>query len=273
MNRGLVLKAVREVWPVTLGLGLALLAIEAVLAYVLPTFQQQFSQQIMQLQFAQTLIKALLGTDMGKGEPMGPEMITAIAWVHPVVLALVWAHAIVVCTRVPAGEVDRGTIDVLLGLPVSRWELFLSDTAVWLASGAVLMGAALAGNLYGASRVTGSSTPGLGRLVIALADLFCLYLAVGGLAWLMSALSDRKGRAMAAVFILVVGSFLLNYLAQFWRPAERLAFLGVLNYYRPLFVLRDGAWPLRDMAVLGGVGAALWLAAGIVFARRDLCTV
>ncbi len=273
MNRGLCLKAAIELWPITLGFGLALFLIEGVLAYVLPTFQQQFAQQLTQLQFAQTFVKALLGADMGKNAPMGPEMILSIVWVHPVVLALVWAHAILACTRVPAGEVDRGTIDVLLGMPVSRWDVYRSETAVWLTSGVLLMGAAIAGNMLGASRVTGSATPDFARSGIVLANLFCLYVAAGGLAWLMSALSDRKGRAMTIVFILVITSFLVSYLAQLWQPAERLAFLSVLNYYRPLFVLRDGVWPLRDMGVLVGVGAALWLTGGIVFARRDLCTV
>jgi hypothetical protein len=31
--------------------------------------------------------------------------------------------------------------------------------------------------------------------------------------------------------------------------------------------------PWRDMGILVGVGLVLWIAAGIVFARRDVCTV
>ena len=62
-------------------------------------------------------------------------------------------------------------------------------------------------------------------------------------------------------------------LAQFWEPAEKVAFLGILDYYRPLFIMRDGVWPLRDMAVLLGAAAVLWTAAGVLFARRDVCTV
>jgi len=31
-------------------------------------------------------------------------------------LALTWAHALLCCTRVPAGDVDRGTADILFGL-------------------------------------------------------------------------------------------------------------------------------------------------------------
>ena len=73
--------------------------------------------------------------------------------------------------------------------------------------------------------------------------------------------------------MIVVASFLLNYLSQFWQPAQDIAFLGMLRYYRPLFILRDGTWPLRDMMVLLGAGAVLWIAGGVIFSRRDLSTL
>ena len=126
INRGILLKSAREVLPITLLLGGLLMLVQAVLAYVLPTFSAQFSSQMLRVEFVRNLIQAMLGTDMAEG--VGPQLFVAMPWVHPVVLALVWAHAIIVCTRVPAGEVDRGTIDVLLGLPVSRWWLYVTET-------------------------------------------------------------------------------------------------------------------------------------------------
>ena len=38
-------------------------------------------------------------------------------------------------------------------------------------------------------------------------------------------------------------------------------------------VLGNGAWPWRDMGVLLVSGGAMWLMGGMMFARRDLCTV
>ena len=106
-------------------------------------------------------------------------------------------------------------------------------------------------------------------------NLYCLYAAVGGLALLISALSDRRGRAVATVFGILLGSFLLNFLAQFWEPAETLALLSFLHYYKPLPMVQAGGsgLPLGDMAVLMGFGVVAWVAGGIWFARRDICTV
>jgi hypothetical protein len=271
MNRGLMLRALREMWPATLVLGLLLFGVEAMLAFTLPKFGGQMSQQWLQLDFARGIVQAMLGTEVG--DTIGAQMFQSIAWVHPVPLALVWAHAIMSCTRVPAGEVDRGTIDVLLGLPVSRWEVFLSETIVWLAFGTLILIAALAGNLVGGLALSPQQRPELAPGLIVLANLFCLYASVGGLSWLISSASDRRGRAMTIVFLLLLSLFLLNYLAQFWQPLEKIVFLSPLHYHRPVRVLGSGVWPWHDMAILLTMGGAMWLAGGIVFARRDLCTV
>ena len=271
MNRGLLLRALRESWPATLVIGLVLMGVEALLAFVLPKFSAQLTQEWLQIDLVRGIVQAMLGTEIAGR--IGPPMFQAIAWVHPVALALLWAHATISCTRVPAGEVDRGTVDVLLSLPVSRWELFFSETAVWLFCAAVVLLAGLAGNLLGSLALPADQRPEVGRLLIVLSNLFCLYAAVGGFAWLVSSLSERRGRAMTTVFLVLLALFLLNYLAPFWQPLERVVFLSPLHYHRPVSILAGGAWPWRDMGILLGAGAAMWLAAGVVFARRDLCTV
>jgi len=190
-----------------------------------------------------------------------------------VVFAITWAQAAVVCTRVPVGEVDRGTIDVLLGLPVSRRELFFSETAVWLASSLVLFGMALLGAFLGGLAVDAPLRAPVGRMAMAATNLWMVYLVVGAGAWLASAASDRRGRAIGWVLVLVLGSFLLNYLAQLWDPAKRVWFLSVLRYHRPVEVMRGAGFPWRDVVVLAVVAAGLWGLAGWVFSRRDLSTV
>jgi ABC-2 type transport system permease protein len=271
MNLGVMHKAAIEIWPTTLLCGVLLLGAEAVLAYVIPTFQAQFSESLMQIRFLQDFVGAMLGVRVG--QRLGPEAFMAFPWVHPVVLALVWAHALLCCTRMPAGEVDRGTADVTMTLPVTRWNILVSETVVWLLAGLIVLALGLAGNELGGRYVETVHRPDRYRTLLVLANLFCLYLAVGGLSWLVCAASNRRGPAMTVVFVLLLASFLLNFLAQFWEFAERISFLGVLDYYRPLFILRDGTVPWRDIGILVGAAGAQWVAAGIVFDRRDVCTV
>ena len=270
MNRGVLLKTLREVWLATLLFGLGLFVFEALLAFVFPTFFDEMAGPLLNLPFFRNILRALLGAEIG--DSLGPKVLGSLAWVHPIALVIVAGHEIVFCTRVPAGEVDRGTMDVLLALPVSRWEMYFSETALWLGTGVVVLLMGLAGCLLGGLTVAPENRTEISLLVIIVANLFCLYLAVGGLAFLVSTLSERRGRAIAVLFALVLSSYFLNVLAQYWDFAEKIAFLSVLHYYKPFAIMQDSTWPVKDILILAGCGAVLWTAGGIVFARRDICT-
>ena len=97
MNHGIVLKSARELLTPTLLLGGAIMLAEAILGYVLPTFAKQLVGDLAAMPFLQNVFKALVGTELTGGA--GPEIFTAVAWVHPVPLALIWAHAAMSSTR------------------------------------------------------------------------------------------------------------------------------------------------------------------------------
>jgi hypothetical protein len=273
MNRGVLIKSFREVAPVTALFGLLLLVFEAVLTFVLATFQKQFSQQLMELPFVQNLVRAFIGAEQQQAGMFGPDMFAALPWAHPAVLALVWGHAIVTCSRMPSGEVDRGSIDVLLGLPVSRWRLYLTDSLATGASAAFVVAMVYAGNLIANGRIEPALRQSPGRLAIAAVSLLALHFSVGGLAWMCSALSNRRGRAIGAAFVVAVAWLLINTVGQLWEPARRLVHASVLHYHEPLAILRTGDWPHGNLLVLLGVAAGCWSIGGIVFSRRDLLTV
>ena len=269
--RGLFTKSLYEVWLTTLLFGFALLAVKALLTYVLPQIYGGLDGVFDQIPFAKSMLTALLGTELG--DEITARTMQAFLWVHPVVLALVWAHEIALCTRMPAGEIDRGTIDVLLGLPVSRRAVYFCESTVWLVSGLFILLMGFLGHRLTAPAMPPEMRPDLSHALLVIANLYCVYVAVGGIAFLVSALSDRRGRAMAIVFGIVLASFLLNFVAQFWEPARQIAFLGVMEYYQPAQILQSGDPPFQDVAVLLLVGGSAWILGGEVVARRSICTV
>ncbi|HUU84270.1 MAG TPA: ABC transporter permease subunit [Phycisphaerae bacterium] len=270
MIRGLIGKTVREVWLATLIFAAGMFAFEAVLAWVLMEFHEDLAGQWLQIDFIQKMFKGLVGAEIGDG--FNFSHLGVVAWVHPVILALLWSQAITFCTRVPAGEIDRGTIDVLLGLPVSRWRVYLCESFVGSICGGLMVAAGLAGFLVGSMTIPADSRLDAGHMVVVAVNCGCLCAAVGGLSFLISSVSERRGRAVAVVVGIVMASFLLNFLAQFSEPARQASFLSMMTYYKPLLILRDAAWPVRDMVVLAMMGLATWLAGGVLFSRRDICT-
>ena len=267
MNIGLLQKAAREVWAATLAFALGLFVFELLLGLILPVFEKEFSQVFGQVGFLQRIIAALLGTKIGQVTPA--TALGLLGWVHPLVLALVWAHAIVVCSRFPAGEVDRGTIDVLMSLPVTRTTVFLSEAAAFVLASLFIAATGLVGNLLG-EWISGMDRPGSPRtLSMITLNLYLLALAVGGITSLLSAACDRRGRTMGIAFGVLVASLFLSSLSAFNDVIDKLSVISLLSYYRPFGVLHDGAFPVQDMLVLASVAAGTWFLGWLMILRRD----
>jgi len=271
VNGALIRRTVRETWAL-----LAVAVAGVVVFEVLFAVAIEHSIEGMHLTvdripaFARRFLAVLAGTEV---EPyLTPNGMMAVGFSHPIVHAILWGFAIATSTRVMAGEIDRGTADLLLSLPVRRGALYSSVSLVVAGSGAVLglsmwAGAALAEYGFGRGPFA------LARLTVVSINLFAVYVAVSGGALLISAASTRRGAAVGWCVGALLASFVLNFLAAFWPPAQRVAFLGVLEYYRPLPIVVRGEWPVADVAVLAGAGLAAWAAGGIVFTRRDIRVV
>ena len=270
INIGLIRRALRELLPTTLLCASLLALISGLLAYALPQFQARVIQRAMPPAFAQ-MRSAMLGVDATGGGIA--DVAFSIAWAHPVVLILLLTQGIIACTRVPAGEIERGSIDMLMGLPISRRELFLSETVAWLIGGVVMLGAVYAGSFVGAQFIKPEYRPHWGKLWMVLVNLGFVYGLAGAGAMLASSLSDRRGRAILIVLVVCVGSLLMNFLELVWEPAKQFSFLSFLHYYRPIGMLMNGKWPVRDLGILGGIALALWMTAGAVLSRRALTTL
>ena len=93
------------------------------------------------------------------------------------------------------------------------------------------------------------------------------------MAFLLSAVSDRRGRAIGVMFAVLLVSFLLNFLAQFLESARSFSVLSVIEYYRPAEIIRTQQFPIENMATLLILAVCTWLAGGMIFARRSICTV
>lgn len=271
MNRGIIIKSIYETGLLTLLCGTGVLIFEIFLVYVITTYQELLTGELMQIEYIRNMMESLVGTELPPG--VGPSAFGTIVWVHPLILIITWTHAIALLTRLPAGEVDRGTIDLLLSLPLSRRSLYVSETFVWVVSGAFLMAMLLLGNVLGHQLAPSEDPPGLIRSAGVALNFYALYLAVGALALFISTMSDRRGRAIGGTFAVVASGFLWNFIGPYWEPADRFSFLSPLSYYRPVSILQDGIFPTTDLAILLAVALFFWTAGAATFIRRDICTV
>lgn len=271
MNLGLLRRFARDAAPLAALLIAATILFETVfLVFV----REVLSQALLDLarvwgrnellrQVQMTMLGADLGTDFSATALM------TIAFSHPLMYTFMWALALTLGTRF-AAEVDRGTADLLLPLPVSRCGIYITQTAVLVTTLAAISLAPLAGAFLGSRWIMLREPLDLGRLALLVPNLFALNLAIAGLAMLCGSCFYRRGPAVGIVLGLLLTSFLLEFLAPFWAPARRLTVIGAIHYYRPLPVVRTGNLPLGDWGVLLTAGLAAWLLGLWRFARRDV---
>jgi len=209
-------------------------------------------------------ISSFVGTDLALASSRG---VLAFGYLHPFFLALLAAWTIRVTSGALAGEIGRGTMDLLAARPVARWAF---PVATWLAVAgglALLAGAAWTGMAIGLRLRPLGVTPG--ELAVIPAMAWLLFMAWTGVALLASAVGREAGSAIAWTSGLIVVSFVLEFLARVWAPVAWTQPLTLFAYYRPPDIVREGVAG-ADPLVLAGVAVAGLVAAVAVFHRRDL---
>lgn len=270
MNRGLLLKVFRETWPLSVGLCAAVIIFELLMTFAFSVFQEEFAAQILEFAFIRNIIQAILGAEIGPGQ-VGLALMS-VTWVHPLLLGLVWTHAVTFCTRTPAGEVDRGTADLWLTLPVSRFQVLAAESVALTGSAVVLIACVFAGNRLGTEIFAPDLAAGGGPALFVSVNLLALYLAAAAVAFLTSACSSRRGTAIAMAFGFLAASYLTNIVTQFAPDAAFLAPLSLMHYYQPMAVLREQQGTAWHVLVLLGLAAGCWLLALWRFTIRDILT-
>jgi ABC-type transport system involved in multi-copper enzyme maturation permease subunit len=212
-------------------------------------------------------------------EMMGPSMagfmsfggIVCLGYFHLIVMGSLVGLAIAIAT-VPAAEVETGFIDLILSRPLARhWIITRSMIAVILAVVAVL-GLMMTGTWIGLETLAppGADWPSVTLIRSLATNLGLLMLCWGGVALAIGSAARRRSIAGASTALLALTAFLLDYVGRLWQPAQSVAWLSPFRYYSTFDLVLGAPLPLKNVAVLGGIALAGWLAAYALFARRDL---
>jgi ABC-type transport system involved in multi-copper enzyme maturation permease subunit len=261
--------AYEQRWTTSILLGACVL-IPIVFVHAFVAFPWEQMSGVLQVPFVKMMIRVLTGAELE--DTFHVEAMGAFAFVHPVMLAISWTCVVVSATRVMAGEIDAGTADLLLALPVTRLGAYVSVTAWVLLCAPALAAAAWLGVWIGTHTADMPEPLDVWWLRLVAVNSAAMLMAAGGIACLISSLSSRRGRALGVSFAILLSSFFLNWLAAFWSPAQKLAFVGILRYFRPFVIVRDNRAQIGDIGTLLIVAAVAWTLGAWIFSHRDIHT-
>lgn len=249
----------------------------------------------------------ILRTLMG-GENISLERamdVLSIGYVDPPVIAMLCIWAIGRSSGAIAGEIDRGTMELLLAQPIRRQRLILAHFGVDLLTIPLLCLSMWAGTFLGVWLVgpIELSSEDLKRFPfvpnvnpdalhldpvafgLGLWNVAALVFAVSGYTLWLSAGGRFRGKVLGLAVFVTLLQFLINVVGQLWDAVGVLRPFTVFYYYQPQQIILGHRWsvdlgavwnsghPLYALNVLAvlaavgvlGYGMALW-----TFARRDL---
>ena len=199
-----------------------------------------------------------------------PNDFLAMGMLHPIVLTLCVVWAVGRAAGAVAGEVDRGTMELLMSQPVPRNRLILAHLIVDLTVLPIICLAFFAGTQLGLAAVgefvpdytalkslktpDGKPIPlqipkdpkpmevsGRGELA-GLANTCALMFAVSGLTIAVSSAGRSRWKVTGYAVLIVVVMFVANTIGQLWEPAAWVRPLTLFFYYQPQKAMLAGNW-------------------------------
>ena len=241
--------------------GLALGLYSAAIVATFPTFgAAEQMDQLVQM-YPEGMREAFNIEDMGTPEGFLDSQVFSLA---PLALAF---FPILACAGAIAGAEERGTLDVLLGNPLPRWQL-VAGTFLATALSLVAIVAVVGLLTYGTAALFDVDLPLL-TTAEAVLNLWPVCLFFGGLALLCSALFHRRSLAVALPASALFAAYLADVLGEVSDDLEDLRPASVFYYYGT--AIRDGIdW--SNFAGLTLAALLLALLAAFAFSRRDIYT-
>ncbi|MEX2140238.1 MAG: ABC transporter permease subunit [Pirellulales bacterium] len=270
-NRALWTKAARESWGLLASLAVLLFAFAWVYVWLISKIELPVLFQF--------LTAGLKDLERLSGVPFKdvatPEGRIALAFVDPLVHLGVIVWAISRGSDAVSGELERGTLEMLLAQPVSRLSIYLSK-AVVAVIGLVLISIALWGGLAVGITLIVKDTDRVwpAMYVPPTINVFGLGFAMAGIAALVSSWDRYRWRTIGVMGAFYAVAVILKVIARMALGWEPVGYASIFWPFEPQRMVANNAaaWPLliEYNTPLILVGLVSYIAGAVIFCRRDL---
>lgn len=169
------------------------------------------------------------------------------------------------------GEEEDGTLEMALALPIPRWQIVLTKAVAISVSLLLALLIAYLGYLavFPSIEAELNGELSLGDLLISTLESWPLAFFFAMFSLFLGAYLPRRAHALSAGFVLLIGGYLFNNLAEQAGPLKNLREFLPFYYNMGGRVLTDGLdW--GKIAVLSGAGLLFLALALLSFQRRDV---
>jgi len=270
MNLALWKKAVSDAW-LTLAVSSVLLILFCWLfVWLMSLFDMGAWSRLLNL--LPDFVQPLVGVSMAKlASPAGQ---LSILFAHLVTILVCVGWAVGRGSDSISGEIGRGTMDLILSLPVWRISVMAVPAVVATVGAAVLAASVWAGLALGLLCVRFPNPPSLGQFWPGAVNLFAMTFCFTGITTLVSSWNHDRWRTISLAGGFFVVSLILKLIARMWPTGRWLGHLSFLNLFQPqelILASPSEGWPgLQYDAMLALIGLLSYAMAAAVFWWRDI---
>jgi ABC-2 type transport system permease protein len=270
MNQALWRKSIRDARPLFLALAALMFGFHWLFVWLTSLVELGAYKLILQALPGEfhSLVNmpiAKLATDTGR---------ISLAYVDPVVIFAVLSWSLARGSDCVAGEIGRGTMEMLLAQPVSRLAVLGVQATVTTAGAALLAVAGWLGTAQGLAVCKLSDEVAAADFIPAAINLFALTFFLAAASSLVSACDSYRWRAIGVMGGFYIIELVIKVVGRLAPKFDWLMYGTFLGAFEPqvMVVSPERVWSmsLRYDGVLIGLALACYLLAAIVFCRRDL---
>lgn len=268
MNRALWKKAVSDAWRQLLASSLLLILFTWVFVWLMSQFPA--GKWGVLLGLLPDFVRPMIGVDLARlATPLGQ---LSILYVHVITLLVCVGWGLGRGSDSISGEIGRGTMDLILALPVWRVTVMTIPAVVATIGSVALVASVWLGTVLGllSFKLDGVRAA---ELLPGAVNLFAMTFCFTGITTFVSSWNRDRWRTIAWAGGYFILSLIVKMIARMWQGHPWLFKLSFLAAFEPqeLILMPEGsAAAMRYNVTLLGVGLFCYAGAGIIFWRRDI---
>jgi ABC-2 type transport system permease protein len=193
----------------------------------------------------------------------------AIGYQDPFILLLYMLFAVGVPTALLSGEVQRGTMELILSRQTTKTQIYICAGLITIIGMFALVAVMFLGTVVATRLYEFDQDVPLYSFFMLAINGGILASTVGGIALLAAACFRRSMAVSIAVAYLVLNYF-AEIVAEWWPRMKWLEPINIYHYVNDVKIFTESAWPVWDMTVLITILVLSTVAGGVIWSRRDL---
>ncbi|MBN1394864.1 MAG: ABC transporter permease subunit [Pirellulales bacterium] len=270
MNPALWKKAISDAW-LTLAVSATLLILFCWLfVWLMSLFDAGAWGTLLNL--LPDFFRPMLGVPLAKlATPAGQ---LSILYTHLITLLVCVGWALGRGSDSISGEIGRGTMDLLLALPVRRVSVLIVPAVAATAGAAVLAFSVWAGMCLGLLSIEFENPPAPRMFLPGAWNLFAMTFCFTGITALFSSWNRDRWRTILQAGGFFVFSLMVKIVARMWADGAWLGYFSFLSLFEPqelILVPPPSGWSgLSDDLLLIAIGLVCYAVAALIFWCRDI---